>query len=67
MSKLVAERGGYALMPESGFRPVNRYLPPRPRRDAAAAATNPAPAPAETLDAAKLPPLLRWLDRVLSR
>ncbi len=67
VSKLVAERGGYALMPESGFRPVNRYLPPRPRRDAAAAATNPAPAPAETLDAAKLPPLLRWLDRVLSR
>ena len=30
---LVAERDGYALMPEFGYQPVNRYLPPRPRRD----------------------------------
>src|SRR3546814_17762679 len=32
VSKLVAERGGMALMPELGYEPVNRYLPPRPRR-----------------------------------
>jgi Fe-S-cluster-containing dehydrogenase component len=32
VSKLVAERGGVALMPELGYAPVNRYLPPRPRR-----------------------------------
>jgi Fe-S-cluster-containing dehydrogenase component len=31
VSRLVAERGGYALMPEQGTRPVNRYLPPRPK------------------------------------
>jgi sulfite dehydrogenase (quinone) subunit SoeB len=29
VSRLVAERGGYALMPEQGTKPVNRYLPPR--------------------------------------
>ena len=32
VSKLVAERGGVALMPELGYAPTNRYLPPRPRR-----------------------------------
>src|SRR3546814_10926290 len=32
VSKLVADRGGVALMPELGYVPVNRYLPPPPRR-----------------------------------
>lgn len=32
VSRLVAERGGVALMPELGYAPVNRYLPQRPRR-----------------------------------
>ena len=32
VSKLVAERGGFDLMPEQGTRPVNKYLPPRPRQ-----------------------------------
>jgi sulfite dehydrogenase (quinone) subunit SoeB len=31
VSRLVAERGGFDLMPEQGTRPVNKYLPPRPR------------------------------------
>ncbi len=31
VSKLVAERGGYELMPEMDTKPVNRYLPPRPK------------------------------------
>ena len=66
VSQLVADRGGVALMPELGYAPVNRYLPPRPRRadDAlshdgdgdAASATNAAPVTAS-----------RWLDRVLRR
>ena len=64
VSKLVAERGGYALMPEFGYQPVNRYLPPRPRRDAASAKPQPA---VEPIDTAQLSPLLRWVDRVLSR
>jgi len=62
VSKLVAERGGVDLMAELGYKPTNKYLPPRPRRAAAAA-----PVPAEALDTATLPPVLRWLDRVLSR
>ena len=31
VSKLVAERGGMDLMPEQGTKPVNKYLPPRPK------------------------------------
>jgi len=29
VSKLVAERSGFGMMPELGYNPVNRYLPPR--------------------------------------
>jgi Fe-S-cluster-containing dehydrogenase component len=61
VSRLVAERGGYDLMPEMGTAPVNRYLPPRPK-----------PRPAQ---ASLLAPLLDiqatgiagWLDRLLGR
>jgi Fe-S-cluster-containing dehydrogenase component len=61
VSRLVAERGGYDLMPEQGTKPVNKYLPPR-RKDAPA-------------DAAPLAPLLDvqatgvagFLDRLLGR
>jgi Fe-S-cluster-containing dehydrogenase component len=67
ISQLVAERDGYALMPEFGYKPVNRYLPPRPRRDGC----NETPATREpreeTLDRNQLPGVLRWLDRALSR
>lgn len=63
VSRLVAERDGYAPMADLGYAPVNRYLPPRPRRDAAAAASR----KEETLDPQRLPGVLRWLDRVLSR
>ncbi|CAN0601716.1 unnamed protein product, partial [Ectocarpus sp. 12 AP-2014] len=31
VSQLVAERGGIELMPEQETKPVNRYLPPRPK------------------------------------
>ena len=64
ISKLVAERGGRDLMPELGYKPVNKYLPPRPRRDGASTAPI---RREETLDSAALPPVLRWLDRVLTR
>ena len=75
VSKLVAARGGVDLMPALGYKPVNQYLPPRPRRagdtrpgvsGSMADLPNGAPA-AERLDPAALPPVLRWLDRVLSR
>jgi Fe-S-cluster-containing dehydrogenase component len=61
VSKLVAERGGVALMPELGYAPVNRYLPPRPRRaNEGDVAIADAP-----LDADATPK--RWLDRLLRR
>ena len=63
VSKLTVERGGMDLMPEMGTKPVNKYLPPRPR-DAAP-------------DMDVLTPLLKpvateatgfasWLDKALS-
>ncbi len=66
VSKLVAERGGYELMPELDYKPVNRYLPPRPKKTtgcsgSAKEALDP------VIDANALHPVLRWLDRVLSR
>ena len=33
-SKLVQERDGYDLLPEMNYKPVNKYLPPRPRDEA---------------------------------
>jgi Fe-S-cluster-containing dehydrogenase component len=65
VSKLVAERGGYDLMPEMGYKPVNKYLPPRPRRDGCASQTG--SAPEEKMDFSTASPILRWMDRILSR
>ena len=33
VSKLSEARGGYALMPEQECKPVNRYLPPKPKQN----------------------------------
>ena len=63
VSRLAARRGGYDLMPEMGYRPVNKYLPPRRRAGDGVPAALPDAAP---------PPeggsrFLRWLDARLSR
>ena len=63
VSMLVAARGGYDLMPELGYKPVNKYLPPRAGRGGGSAAAPP-PLPAAENG---VHPVLRWLDRVLSR
>ena len=63
-SRLSAARGGRELMPELGYRPVNRYLPPRPARKLAEAA-GAALEPVTSADGAGR--FLRWVDRVLSR
>ncbi|HEX4479452.1 MAG TPA: 4Fe-4S dicluster domain-containing protein [Rudaea sp.] len=65
VSKLVAERGGYDLMPETGCKPVNKYLPPRPRKDASVS-TVPVE-PESAADFSKASPALRWIDKLLSR
>jgi len=58
VSIMVAERGGFDLMPEQGTRPVNKYLPPRRK-------------PPEPLALADLGEaeggFFGWLDRALSR
>ncbi|MCL4186631.1 MAG: 4Fe-4S dicluster domain-containing protein [Rhodobacteraceae bacterium] len=60
VSRLVAARGGFDLMPEQGTRPVNKYLPPRPRGPSGQA-------PLEPLAAAAPGGFLGWLDRALDR
>ncbi len=62
VSRMVAARGGMDLMPEKGYRPTNKYLPPRPRRNTAATSGMPAELPS----AAPEEGFLGWLDRVLS-
>jgi Fe-S-cluster-containing dehydrogenase component len=62
VSRLVAERGGYDLMPEMGYRPTNKYLPPRPRKTEAAATG----APAALAPVAPAGGFLGWIDRLLS-
>ena len=59
VSQLVAERSGVPLMPELGYTPVNRYLPPRPRRTGQ---DDDAPAPAGEVGG-----IGRWLHRILKR
>ena len=61
VSQLVAERGGIDLMPEQGTRPVNKYLPPRPRDRIGA------DSPALTAVAETASGFLAWLDRTLDR
>ena len=61
-SRLVAERGGFDLMPELGYAPTNKYLPPRPRPAASGCpGALPALDPAEPRGG-----FLAWLDRVLA-
>lgn len=64
VSKLVAERGGYDLMPELGYRPTNKYLPPRSRHCGDAEPEH--PSGAERVQEPENP-LLRWADMLLSR
>ena len=59
VSRLVAERGGYDLMPEMGYRPVNKYLPPRQQPVRRAVVPEPETGAASAL--------MRWIDRALSR
>jgi Fe-S-cluster-containing dehydrogenase component len=62
VSKLVAERGGVALMPELGYAPVNRYLPPRPRRGGQDDVASEPPAGASNASG-----IAAWLGRLVKR
>jgi Fe-S-cluster-containing dehydrogenase component len=59
VARLVADRGGMDLMPELGYRPTNKYLPPR-ARDVSVEAP--------ALEAVSAEGgFLGWVDRMLSR
>ncbi|MHA1568924.1 MAG: 4Fe-4S dicluster domain-containing protein [Alphaproteobacteria bacterium] len=60
VSKLTVARGGFDLMPEMETKPVNKYLPPRPRGNAPGATGAPA-----ALEPA-VGGFLGWIDDLLS-
>jgi Fe-S-cluster-containing dehydrogenase component len=63
VSKLVAARGGVDLMPEQGTKPVNKYLPPRPKADIDSAE----PVNLAALAEPEATGFLGWLDRALEK
>ena len=68
VSKLVKERDGYDLLPEMDYKPVNKYLPPRARRDEARATTSVAlkPEAVTGTEGTAADRLFAWLDNKLS-
>jgi len=63
VSLMVAARGGMDLMPEQETRPVNKYLPPRPRRTA-----DEAPMSLVSMAEADSPQgFWKWVDSTLER
>ncbi len=63
VSKLVAERDGFTLMPEKYAKPVNHYLPPRSRTDI----DGPEPFALASLAEPEATGFLGWLDKALER
>ncbi len=58
VSRLTVERGGKGLLPELGYNPTNRYLPPRKKEQVAAMVKTSEPA---------LSKLKKWANRVIAR
>ncbi len=65
VSQLVKDRQGYDLFPEMGYKPMNKYLPPRPRREAPTSPS--APSSPSTASTKPIESFFRWADRILSR
>lgn len=63
VSQSVADRGGFDLLEEFGYKPVNKYLPPRENVVPATVAPEPLPVAAE---GSKLEALFSWVDRTLT-
>ena len=63
VSRMVDARGGMDLMPEQETRPVNKYLPPRPRRP-----VDEAPMSLVSMAAADSPQgFWKWVDSTLEQ
>ena len=66
VSRLVSERGGYDLLPELGYKPVNKYLPPRQRPGAPPRTEPPRDLqPVGQGDGSLLDSFFAWVDRAL--
>ena len=64
VSRQVADRGGFDLLAEFGYKPVNKYLPPRINTVAAEPA--PAPEPVAAPGGSAVEGFFAWVDRALS-
>ena len=62
VSQLVKERGGFDLLPEMGYKPTNKYLPPRARRESYAEGVAPLPKG----DGSVMERLFTWADKLLT-
>jgi Fe-S-cluster-containing dehydrogenase component len=78
VSEMVRERGGYAMMPEAGYQPTNKYLPPRQKvktqvhatreqTEAKKAKAAAADAPATDSSEKPLAQIQRWIAQQLAR
>lgn len=68
VSKNVAAREGFNLLEEFGYKPVNKYLPPRLKTSAHVAPKAPAkPAPVQAGNGSMVEKLFAWADQKLSR
>jgi Fe-S-cluster-containing dehydrogenase component len=67
VSRLVAERGGFDLLPEFGFKPVNKYLPPRPRRPGSGEQAEERASPPPGEESSATARFFAWADKILSR
>ena len=66
VSRLVAAREGFDLAPEMGYRPTNKYLPPRPKKTGPPSlAETFLKVGGETVEAEGK--FLRWVDQLFSR
>lgn len=64
ISQLVATRQGFDLMPEMGYRPTNKYLPPRPVQQSCNTQQS---IPQLGQDLRPESKFLQWVDRIFSR
>jgi Fe-S-cluster-containing dehydrogenase component len=67
VSQLVNRRAGFDLLPEMGFGPVNKYLPPRPRRDATSSSSPSDAGVPPPSDGSLMESFFAWADKMLSR
>ena len=66
VSKLVAERGGFNLLEEFGYKPVNKYLPPRKKRDQATSQPVALEEVGNGTDGSMSERFFAWADKMLS-